>query len=54
MSRVPSVEQSSTTMSWVRSGTASTRRMISSIVAGSLNTGMTTDSSGSVELASKL
>ena len=34
MSRVPSVEQSSTTMSWVRSGTASTRRMISSIVAG--------------------
>ena len=44
---MPSVEQSSTTISSMRRGTASTRRMISSIVCRSLKTGMTTDSSGS-------
>ena len=43
---MPSVDPSSTTISSMRSGTASTRRMISSIVARSLNTGMTTESSG--------
>ena len=53
LSRVPSVEQSSTTMSSSRSGTASTRRMISSIVSRSLNAGMTTDSSGSASGGSR-
>ena len=43
ISPVPSVDPSSTTMSSMRSGTASTRRMISSIVVRSLNTGMTTE-----------
>ena len=43
---MPSVDPSSTTMSSMRSGTASTRRMISSTVVRSLYTGMTTDSSG--------
>src|SRR5262249_24854387 len=43
----PSFEPSSTTISSMRSGTASTRRMISSTVVRSLYTGMTTESSGS-------
>src|SRR5262245_9445169 len=42
----PSFDPSSTTMSSMRSGTASTRRMISSTVVRSLYTGMTTDNSG--------
>ncbi len=40
------VDPSSTTISSMRSGTASTRRMISSIVVRSLYTGITTESSG--------
>ena len=48
ISAVPSLDPSSTTMSSMRSGTASTRRTIASIVVRSLYTGITTDSSGSV------
>src|SRR5215510_11374537 len=46
MSPDPSFDPSSTTISSRRTGTASTRRMISSTVVRSLYTGMTTDSSG--------
>ena len=44
---MPSVDTSSTTISWMRILIASTRRMISSIVLRSLKTGITTESSGS-------
>ena len=44
---MPSVEASSTATSSIRSGTARTRPTISSTVARSLKTGMTTVSSGS-------
>ena len=47
ISVVPSVDTSSTTISWMRIRTASTRRMISSIVSRSLKTGITTESTGS-------
>ena len=50
---MPSVDPSSTTMSSMRSGTASTRRTISSIVVRSLYTGITTDRSGSVLIIGK-